>query len=521
VKSVVPATYVNSQAGGNISAAAGGLSITGATATLNVRGTVLTKAFSPATTALNDPVTLTFTITNSGGNPAQSGLSFTDTLGGMTLSAIPASPQCGGNVTGSVGGNVAGFSGGSLATGVANCTVVFSGVASSVGTYVNNAANMSNISAGMTNNVNATLTVNNLPTLKKAFAGPNLALGQTSSIVFTITNPATAPLRAGLSFTDTLPAGLVIANPPIPSSTCSAPFTYTAINGTQAFTANFGIAAGGAILPTICTVTLNVTATTVGIKNNGAAQITSITGMNNDVTTQTLTVNALPTLNKAFSPAAVDVYTTSTMTFTLSNPNGNTLTSAKFTDTLTGFSVAAPATIGGTCAGVTNSPTLAAGTTSLNLTVPSLASGVCTITIPVSAISSGSYTNTTSGITSVETGASVGTPSNTATLTVNFLPLQVTKTPSVLTASPGSTINYVIGYGNPNATTLLQNVIITDPVPVYTTFQSATCGPLPPGITSCTVTAPAVGGTGTVTWTLGGTLNAGSSGTVTLSVRVD
>ena len=151
VKSVVPATYTNSQAGGNISGATGGLSINGATATLNVRGTTLTKAFSPGITALNDPVTLTFTITNSGGNPAQSGLSFTDTLGGMTLSAVPASPQCGGTVTGSIGGTVAGFSGGSLGAGVANCTVVFSGVASSVGSYVNNAANMSNVSAGMTN----------------------------------------------------------------------------------------------------------------------------------------------------------------------------------------------------------------------------------------------------------------------------------------------------------------------------------------------------------------------------------
>jgi hypothetical protein len=235
-------------------------------------------------------------------------------------------------------------------------------------------------------------------------------------------------------------------------------------------------------------------------------------------------VNVLPTIAKAFSPAIVDVYTTSTMTFTLTNPNGNTLTSANFTDTLTGFKVAAPATIGGTCVGVTNSPALVAGATSLNLTAPNLATGSCTITVPVSASSKGAYTNTTSGITTVETGATVGSPSNTATLTVNFQELQVTKTPSVMTASPGTIVSYDIGYSNPNATTQLQNIVITDPVPVYTVYDSASCGlPLPAAIATCNIvfTPPPAGlGNGTVTWTLGGTLSAGSSGIVRLSVRI-
>ena len=319
VKSVVPATYTNSQAGGNISAAAGGLSITGATATLNVRGTTLTKAFSPGVTALNDPITLTFTITNSGGNPAQAGLSFTDTLGGMTLSAVPASPQCGGTVTGSIGGNVAGFSGGALGSGVGSCTVVFSGVASAVGSYVNNAANMSNISPGMTNSVNATLTVNNLPTLTKAFSSATAGIGQTSTLVFTITNPATAPLRTGLAFTDTLPAGLTIANPPAPSSTCSPLPTFTAVNGTQPFTASgFGIPAG----PSTCTVTVSVTGTSLGAKNNGAADITAITGMNNDVTTQTMTV-VQPGVTKTFGAASILESLATSLVFTLTNGAGN------------------------------------------------------------------------------------------------------------------------------------------------------------------------------------------------------
>jgi len=520
VKSVVPATYSNSQAGGNITAAAGGLSITGAAATLNVRGTTLTKAFSPATTALNDPVTLTFTITNSGGNPAQAGLSFTDTLGGMTLSAVPASPQCGGTVSGAIGGNVAGFSGGSLGAGVASCTVVFSGVATAVGSYVNNAANMSNISPGMTNSVNATLVVNNLPSLSKAFSAGNVAIGQPTTLVFTVTNQATAPLRTGLTFTDAFPANLVIASPNGLSNGCGGSPTITATAGTGTIIVG-GSGVNSAAGPSTCTISVNVTSNTAGSYINGPGQITAIAGMNNDVTPQTLKANNLPTISTAFSPASVDVYTAAAMTFTLSNSNGNSLTSANFTDTLAGFSVAAPATIGGTCVGVSSSPALAAGAASLNLTVPNLAAGSCTITIPVSASAAGSYTNVTSGITTVETGAGAGPASNTATLAVNFQALQVTKTPSVFNVSPGSTIDYVIGYRNPNASTWFQSIVITDQVPAYTTFQSAICGPFPPGITSCTISAPAVGATGTVTWTLGGTLDAGSSGTVTLSVKVD
>jgi hypothetical protein len=51
-------------------------------------------------------------------------------------------------------------------------------------------------------------------------------------------------------------------------------------------------------------------------------------------------------------------------------------------------------------------------------------------------------------------------------------------------------------------------------------FTSAACGPLPSSITSCTISSPAVGASGTITWTLGGSLDAGSSGTVTLTTTV-
>jgi hypothetical protein len=69
---------------------------------------------------------------------------------------------------------------------------------------------------------------------------------------------------------------------------------------------------------------------------------------------------------------------------------------------------------------------------------------------------------------------------------------------------------------------VLSSIVITDATPGFTTFQSAACGaPLPGNISSCTVTSqPAVNATGSVVWTLGGTLLSGGSGSVTYQVRV-
>ena len=63
---------------------------------------------------------------------------------------------------------------------------------------------------------------------------------------------------------------------------------------------------------------------------------------------------------------------------------------------------------------------------------------------------------------------------------------------------------------------------MTDSTPAFTTHQSASCGPLPPGIGACVVTTqPAVNGTGALVWTLTGSLLSGGSGTVLFTVRVN
>jgi uncharacterized repeat protein (TIGR01451 family) len=89
------------------------------------------------------------------------------------------------------------------------------------------------------------------------------------------------------------------------------------------------------------------------------------------------------------------------------------------------------------------------------------------------------------------------------------------------TAKPGDILEYTITYTNP-AGGAVSAIVVTDSTPAFTTFQAASCvTPLPAGVTSCSVTTqPAVNGTGSVVWTLGGSLPAGASGTVLYTVRV-
>jgi uncharacterized repeat protein (TIGR01451 family) len=77
-----------------------------------------------------------------------------------------------------------------------------------------------------TTGVSSTLTVQVLPTITKAFAAPTVPVGATSTLVFTLNNAAPgAVARTGLAFTDTLPAGISIANPAAPTTNgqCGTP----------------------------------------------------------------------------------------------------------------------------------------------------------------------------------------------------------------------------------------------------------------------------------------------------------
>ena len=102
------------------------------------------------------------------------------------------------------------------------------------------------------------------PTISKAFADSTIAVGGSTTMTFTITNPNPTATLSDVSFgTDTLPSGLQVAVPP--NGSTNPPITC----GLVGFTPGSVIWGSVTMLPgTICTVSIDVTGTTVGSKLN-------------------------------------------------------------------------------------------------------------------------------------------------------------------------------------------------------------------------------------------------------------
>ncbi len=143
-------------------------------------------------------------------------------------------------------------------------------------------------------------------------------------------------------------------------------------------------------------------------------------------------------------------------------------------------------------------------------TVPAAGTGTDTVTLTASY----SYTNANPSLLSPLTRTDVTTAGANTNVTLQ-------KAVNTSQALPGAVLTYTLTFQNIGAFAGT-NVYLSDATPTYTTFVSATCGtPLPTGITACAVTtAPAVGGTGPVTWSLTGSLAPGASGTVQLQVTI-
>jgi uncharacterized repeat protein (TIGR01451 family) len=127
------------------------------------------------------------------------------------------------------------------------------------------------------------------PTLTKAFGAGSIAVGGTTSLTFTVTNPNVGALTAGVAFTDTLPSGLVVATPNGLTGSCGGG-TITATAGGTSISLSGATLAGSAS----CTFSVNVAATTVGVKVNTTSTITSTSGggVTGSAATASITVTA-------------------------------------------------------------------------------------------------------------------------------------------------------------------------------------------------------------------------------------
>ncbi len=340
---------------------------------------------------------------------------------------------------------------------------------------------------------------------------PTIPLNGSTSLTFYLTNPNSAcgvcggitGTLTGIGFTDSLPAGVVVATPSVISRSCGG--------GTITATAGSGmISLSGATLAgdTSCQFSVSVTGTTAGLKTNVTSAVNSNEGGEGNTATAILTVVAPPTIAKAFGAPVIPINGSTTLTFTLSDPAANTLseTGVAFTDTLpSGMTVAASPGITNTCGGTA---TAAGGSVSLTGGTIPLASA-CTIGVNVTAGAAGAYLNTTGAVSSTH-GLAGGTAS--ASLTVAAPPV-ITEAFAALTIPMNGSTALTFNLVNPAANVVaLTGVAFTDSLPAGLVVSS------PAGrTTNCSGTPSAMAGAGSVSLQ-GATLAANSA--CMLSVNV-
>lgn len=469
------------------------------------------KSFLPAAFGVGATSTLRFTIVNANANHALVGVAFGDALPlGLEVAAIPGATTsgCGAPVFAPAAGDTSlAFAGGAIAAGD-SCLVSVEVVATSPGIKNNFSGNVTSENGGAGGGATASAAVGAAPGIAKVFAPAVIALGETSTLTFTLDNPNAAVALTGVAFGDPLPAGLEVA--PIPgasTSGCGAPAFAPVPGDTALDFAGGSIAAGGS-----CLVSVEVVATTAGLKNNTTGNVTSENGGTGNSASASLAVLLPPGILKSFAPNAVAVGGVSTLTFTLANPNrGHLLTGVAFSDSLpAGLEVAAlPNAATGGCGAPVFTP--AAGDTTLDFSGGAIAAGGdCEVRVDVVAVTSGIKKNVTGNVAS-ENGGTGNTAS--AMLAVGSAPgIAKTFAPDPIAVGAESTLTFTVD--NPNVALALTGVAFGDPLPaglaVSATPDPATSGCGTPAF------APAAGDT-SLDFS-GGAIAAGGSCTVRVDV---
>ena len=362
-----------------------------------VAAPLFTKALAPAAVPVDGVSTLTLTIDNTASALDATGLSVTDTFpAGMEVASTPnAATTCtGGTLTASTGAGSISYSAGTVAAG-ASCTVTVDVTGTAVGTLANTTGELTS-SLGSSGTASADLVVDPAPAFDKAFAPTAISIdGDVSTLTLTIDNSGSTQDATNLDVADAFPAGLEVAGTPNASTTCTGG-TLTAPAGAVSITYAGGTVAAGAT----CAVTVDVTATAEGVLSNTTGELTSSLGSSGTATAD-LTVDPVPSFNKAFSPTSIAVNGLSTLTLTIDNSGSSQdATGLDVTDTFpAGMEVAATPNATTTCTGGTL--TAPAGSGSIGYSGGSVAAGAsCTITVDVTGTAEGTLTNTTGELTS-------------------------------------------------------------------------------------------------------------------------
>jgi uncharacterized repeat protein (TIGR01451 family) len=156
------------------------------------------------------------------------------------------------------------------------------------------------------------------PTITMSFGASSIPVGGTTSLSITLANPNPTGSLTGVNFTDTLPSGLVVASP----SGASYPCSYTSLTAVPG-AGTVGIGGGTLAAGASCTFSVNVTATSAGVKTNSVT-VSSDQGTGNTATAS-LTVEkatTTTTLSSSVHPSVHHQPVTFTATVTPTDGSG-------------------------------------------------------------------------------------------------------------------------------------------------------------------------------------------------------
>ncbi len=394
---------------------------------------VWSKAFAPDTIGPGSTTTLTFSITNNNAVGATD-VAFTDNLPAGVVIADPPGvisdcPDA--VVTAPAGGSTISVTGG-RAPGNGTCTISVNVVGGAPNTYINISEDLTS-SEGNSGTASDTLTVSaDVPGFRKSFSPTKVGFGGRSTLTFTIDNTQNPNARRTLIFTDTLPAGMVVADPSNATSTC-ANGSITAVPGSSTISYSPAIFGQDTLdNGTSCTVSVDVIGQSVGFLDNVSGELTTTpTDSTTEETSGKATarlevVNDPLIITKEFIDDPVAPGATGVIEFTITNRNrDDPAVGITFTDNLGGVLSGLVAT-GLPKNNVCGSGSQVSGTSNIILTGGSLAPGAsCTFTVEYqvpSGATPGVYTNTTSVVAGIVAGQVVQGSAATDTLTVAPIP---------------------------------------------------------------------------------------------------